>query len=127
MARALDVDFSIVGGKLERYVDDVRGFLIINVNDEHLENVLNYLQEKSCFGRLWMMPTNSNTLLAAWQAVHASYLAIREDLFQAPVGNCVHGFRLHRVFPGVWLYACGGNDYHWPPWAATQCPNLPQH
>lgn len=49
MARELDIDFSIVGGKLERYLDDVRGFLIINVDDEHLERVLNYLQEKQLF------------------------------------------------------------------------------
>jgi len=49
MARALDIDFSIVGGKLERYLEDVRGFLIINVDDEHLEMVLNYLQEKKLF------------------------------------------------------------------------------
>ena len=49
MARSLDVNFSIVGGKLERYLDDVRGFLIINVDDDHLERVLNYLQEKKLF------------------------------------------------------------------------------
>ena len=49
MARTLNIDFSIVGGKLERYLDDVRGFLIINVDDEHLEMVLNYLQEKQLF------------------------------------------------------------------------------
>lgn len=49
MARALNIDFSIVGGKLERYLDDVRGFLIINVDDEHLEKALNYLQEKKLF------------------------------------------------------------------------------
>jgi D-methionine transport system ATP-binding protein len=49
MARALGVDFSIVGGKLERYVDEVRGFLIINVDDANLEKVLNYLQEKQLF------------------------------------------------------------------------------
>lgn len=49
MARALDINFSIVGGKLERYLDDVRGFLIINVDDEHLERVLNYLQDKKLF------------------------------------------------------------------------------
>jgi len=49
MARELDIDFAIVGGKLERYLDDVRGFLIINVDDEHLEMVLNYLQEKQLF------------------------------------------------------------------------------
>ena len=49
MARALDVNFSIVGGKLERYLDDVRGFLIINIDDAHLEKVLNYLQENKLF------------------------------------------------------------------------------
>lgn len=49
MARALNIDFAIVGGKLERYVDDVRGFLIINVNDDNLEKVLNYLQEKKLY------------------------------------------------------------------------------
>jgi D-methionine transport system ATP-binding protein len=49
MARALDVNFAIVGGKLERYLDDVRGFLIINVDDEHLEMVLNYLQANKLF------------------------------------------------------------------------------
>ena len=37
------------GGRLDRYLDDVRGFLIINVDDEHLEMVLNYLQEKQLF------------------------------------------------------------------------------
>lgn len=49
MARSLDVDFSIIGGKLERYIDDVRGFLMINVEDKDLEKVLNYLQEEELF------------------------------------------------------------------------------
>ena len=49
MARALNIDFAIVGGKLERYIDDVCGFLIINVSDDHLERTLNYLQEKKLF------------------------------------------------------------------------------
>ena len=57
MARALDVDFAIVGGKLERYMDDVRGFLIINVDDDHLEKVLNYLQEKKLF---WEVMDDAN-------------------------------------------------------------------
>ncbi|MDL2316953.1 methionine ABC transporter ATP-binding protein [Desulfovibrio sp. OttesenSCG-928-A18] len=52
MARALDIDFSIVGGKLERYIDDVRGFLIINVGEENLERVLDYLQEKRLYWEL---------------------------------------------------------------------------
>ncbi len=47
MARDLDISFSIVGGKLERYLDDVLGFLIINIPDEHLETVFRYLREKN--------------------------------------------------------------------------------
>ena len=57
MARALDVNFSIVGGKLERYLDDVRGFLIINIDDAHLEKVLNYLQENKLF---WEVMDDAN-------------------------------------------------------------------
>ncbi|MDR2162027.1 MAG: methionine ABC transporter ATP-binding protein [Desulfovibrio sp.] len=47
MARDLDISFSIVGGKLERYLDDVLGFLIINVPDEHLDVVFCYMKEKN--------------------------------------------------------------------------------
>lgn len=47
MARDLDISFSIVGGKLERYLDDVLGFLIINVPDEHLEAVTTYMRQKN--------------------------------------------------------------------------------
>ncbi len=47
MARELDISFSIVGGKLERYLDDVLGFLIINVPDEHREAVYRYMREKN--------------------------------------------------------------------------------
>ncbi|MCC8194113.1 MAG: methionine ABC transporter ATP-binding protein [Deltaproteobacteria bacterium] len=47
MARDLDLSFSIVGGKLERYLDDVLGFLIINVPDEHLDAVFRYMREKN--------------------------------------------------------------------------------
>ncbi len=43
MARELDIDFSIVGGKLERYLDDVFGFLIINVPETSLPAVRDYL------------------------------------------------------------------------------------
>lgn len=49
MARALDRDFSIVGGKLERYLDDVFGFLIINVPDPDMDAVLRYLKEQRLF------------------------------------------------------------------------------
>lgn len=44
MARELNLDFSIVGGKLERYLDDVLGFLIINIPDVNVPAVQNYLQ-----------------------------------------------------------------------------------
>ncbi len=49
MARELDINFSIVGGRLERYLDDMLGFLIINVDDAHLDLVLEYLQAKKLF------------------------------------------------------------------------------
>ena len=49
MARALGIDFSIVGGKLERYLDDVFGFLIINVQDKDLDAVLQYLKMQNLF------------------------------------------------------------------------------
>ena len=57
MARALDIDFSIVGGKLERYTDDVRGFLIINVENEHLGRVSAYLEEHQLF---WEVMSHEN-------------------------------------------------------------------
>lgn len=47
MARDLDIDFSIVWGKLEKFRDEVLGSLIVNVNDEHLEKVIKYLKEKN--------------------------------------------------------------------------------
>jgi D-methionine transport system ATP-binding protein len=46
MARDLGVGFSIVGGRLDRYRDDVLGFLIINVADQDLDAVLDYMREK---------------------------------------------------------------------------------
>ena len=46
MARTLDLDFSIVGGKLERYLDDVFGVLIINVKNKDKDIVLNYLEHE---------------------------------------------------------------------------------
>ena len=49
MARELDIEFSIVGGKLERYIDDVLGFIIINIPPRHFEKVQNYLREKQLF------------------------------------------------------------------------------
>ena len=43
MARSLDIDFSIVFGKLEKFRDDILGSLIINVSSEFGENVKAYL------------------------------------------------------------------------------------
>ncbi|WP_426348972.1 methionine ABC transporter ATP-binding protein [Alloiococcus sp. CFN-8] len=47
MARALNIDFSIVWGKLEKFREDVLGSLVINVKREDEGKVLNYLLEKS--------------------------------------------------------------------------------
>jgi len=49
MARELDTDFSVVGGRIERYRDDVMGFLIINVDDKDVERVLCWLKNKGMF------------------------------------------------------------------------------
>ena len=46
MARDLDMDFSIVWGKLERFREDVLGSLVINVNEEESKSVIGYLKEK---------------------------------------------------------------------------------
>ncbi|MEW9093808.1 MAG: methionine ABC transporter ATP-binding protein [Clostridiaceae bacterium] len=47
MARELDIDFSIVWGKLENFRQEVLGSLIINVNKEYKEKICNYLSSKS--------------------------------------------------------------------------------
>ena len=46
MARDLDINFSIICGKLEKYREDILGSLIINVSDDHREKIKNYLDEK---------------------------------------------------------------------------------
>lgn len=46
MAMELGLDFSIVGGRLERYLDEVLGFLIINVDTGNAARVLGYLEAK---------------------------------------------------------------------------------
>jgi D-methionine transport system ATP-binding protein len=50
MARELDVDFSVVGGRIERYRDTVMGFLIINVAYKDVDRVLLWLKDK---GMVW--------------------------------------------------------------------------
>ncbi|MGH4125049.1 MAG: methionine ABC transporter ATP-binding protein [Clostridium sp.] len=47
IARELNIDFSIVWGRLEKFRDNVMGSLIINVSEENKEKILNYLDEKS--------------------------------------------------------------------------------
>ena len=49
MARELDLDFSVVGGKLERYRDDVLGYLIVNLRREDLSRVEAYLGRNGLF------------------------------------------------------------------------------
>lgn len=49
MARELGIDFSIVGGRIERYRDEVMGFLIINVADRDLERSLEWLSKQGVF------------------------------------------------------------------------------
>lgn len=46
MARELSIDFSIVGGKLEKFRHEVLGTLTININEENRTEVMNYLASK---------------------------------------------------------------------------------
>jgi len=47
IARELNIDFSIVWGRLEKFRDNVMGSLIINASEENKGKILNYLDEKS--------------------------------------------------------------------------------
>jgi D-methionine transport system ATP-binding protein len=47
MARELDIDFSIVWGKLERFRDDVLGSLVINVEVTQEERIFEFLRSKN--------------------------------------------------------------------------------
>jgi D-methionine transport system ATP-binding protein len=47
IARELNIDFSIVWGRLEKFRDSVMGSLIINASEENKEKILNYLDQKS--------------------------------------------------------------------------------
>lgn len=46
MARELNIDFSIVWGKLENFGDDVLGSLVINVKDKDFTAVLSYIKNE---------------------------------------------------------------------------------
>lgn len=45
MARELDIDVSIIFGKLEKFRSDILGSLIINIPEGHVEEVTNYLDK----------------------------------------------------------------------------------
>ncbi|ENJ9654150.1 methionine ABC transporter ATP-binding protein [Clostridium botulinum] len=47
MARELDIDISIVWGKLEKFRENVLGSLVINVSKENKEKICDYLSSKS--------------------------------------------------------------------------------
>ncbi|OUO94372.1 methionine ABC transporter ATP-binding protein [Cloacibacillus sp. An23] len=49
MARELDIDFSIVGGRIEKYRDTVMGFLIVHVGDEDVPRIEKWLKENKMF------------------------------------------------------------------------------
>jgi len=49
MARELDINFSIVGGRLEKYRDAVMGFLLINVAKSDVGRVVSWLRGKKMF------------------------------------------------------------------------------
>lgn len=46
LARELNVDFSIVWGKLEKFREDVLGSLVINIDEKDKERILEYLEGK---------------------------------------------------------------------------------
>jgi len=46
MARELDIDFSIVWGKLEKFREDVLGSLVVNVLESDEEKIFNFLERK---------------------------------------------------------------------------------
>ena len=57
MARELDIDFSIVWGKLERFRDDVLGSLVINVDEKEEERIFEFLRKQSMS---WEVIRNDN-------------------------------------------------------------------
>lgn len=46
MARELNIDFSIVGGKLEKFREEILGSLTINIDEKDREKVMKYLSSK---------------------------------------------------------------------------------
>ena len=60
MAGGVGIAVSTVGGKLERYLDDVFGFLIINVQDQDIEAVLSYLEEQHLYWEILEYPVKQD-------------------------------------------------------------------
>jgi D-methionine transport system ATP-binding protein len=46
MSRELEIDFSIVWGKLEKFRDEILGGLVINISEQDKDKVMNYLKSK---------------------------------------------------------------------------------
>ena len=46
MARELEIDFSIVWGKLEKFRDEILGGLVINISEKDKDKVMKYLESK---------------------------------------------------------------------------------
>lgn len=57
MARQLDIDFSIVWGKLERFREDVLGSLVVNVDEKDKMKIFEYLESE---GMSWEVIQNEN-------------------------------------------------------------------
>ncbi len=49
MARVLQIDFKILGGEMESYRNSVLGSVIINISEQNLEAVTQYLNEHKVF------------------------------------------------------------------------------
>lgn len=47
MARELNMDFSIVWGKLEKFSEGVLGSLVINISSEQRDEVCSYLDSRN--------------------------------------------------------------------------------
>ena len=66
MATDLGINFSIVGGRLERYRDHVLGYLIINVKGEDYSAVIKYLKDNNLYWEIvqdGQHPTDSAHIL----------------------------------------------------------------
>lgn len=74
MARELDIDVSIVFGRLEKFKDDVLGSLIINVPDENGEAVKKFLTDKDI----------------RWEEIEMSISDFLSKLFLGALGETIY-------------------------------------